>query len=213
MTSERLLDELASGLTPVRCRSAGRDGLIVGGLAVSELTLFLMMGLARPDMHHAMGEMSFWWKLATLGLLTVLAVTTAVRSFDPAVSPSRGLRWAAALAVIALLIGWGIDASHHASRPLLARLEWREGVNCLAWMVLLSLPMLAALAVLMRRGAPTHRRGSAMAAGLGAAAWGAFVFFFACGHDDPLYIVFWYGLGCVLVGLAGRTLLPFVARW
>jgi hypothetical protein len=213
MTSESLLDELASGLTPVRTRSARRDGMIVGGLALIELALFVMLGLCRPDMHHAMGQMSFWWKLATLGLIAAIGVGTAVRSLDPSVTPHRGLRWAAWIAGSALLIGWGIDATHHAGAPLLARLEWRAGMNCLFAMVLLSLPMLIALTVLMRRGAPTHRRESAMAAGLGAAAWGAFVFFFACGHDDPLYIVFWYGLGCLMTALAGRALLPLITRW
>jgi len=213
MTSERLLDELASGLTPVRTRSARRDGTIVGALALIELALFLMLGSSRPDMHHAMTQMSFWWKLATLGLLAAIGVGTAVRSLDPSVTPHRGLRLAAWLAGFALLIGWGIDATRHAGTPLLARLEWREGMGCLFAMVILSLPMLIALTVLMRRGAPTHRRESALAAGLGAAAWGAFVFFFRCSHDDPLYIVFWYGLGCVLTALAGRALLPLVTRW
>jgi len=213
MTSETLLDELASGLTPVRLRSARRDGMMVGALALIELALFLMMGFHRPDMAHAMAEPSFWWKLATLGLLAAVAIATAVRSFDPSVAPHRGLRWAAWLAGSALLIGWGIDATHHATAPLLARLEWRAGVSCLVSMVLLSLPMLIALTVLMRRGAPAHRSESALAAGLGAAAWGAFVFFFRCWHDDPLYIVFWYGLGCVLTALAGRALLPLITRW
>lgn len=128
MMNESLLDTLASGLTPVRSRSAWRDGMTVGALALAELALFLLLGLARPDMHHAMREPSFWWKLVTLGLLAILAVATAVRSFDPSVSPARGLRWAAAIGGSALLIGWGIDAAHHAGAPLLARLEWRAGV-------------------------------------------------------------------------------------
>lgn len=213
MTSDSLLDELASGLTPVRSRSAMRDGLAIGALAGLELALFLMMGCERPDLPHAMGEMSFWWKLISLGLLAGVAVVTAVRSFDPSVSPMKGLRWAAWLGGVALLAGWGIDTTHHANASLLARLDWREGVACLIAMVMLSLPVLIALTVLMRRGAPTDRRESALAAGLGAAAWGAFVFFFRCGHDDPLYIVFWYGTGCVLTALAGRALLPLVTRW
>lgn len=213
MTNERLLDELASGLIPVRSRSAWRDGLLVAALALIELALSLMLGLIRPDMHHAMGEMSFWWKLTAIGLLAGVAMATAVRSFDPTVSPSRGLRWIAGIAAVALLIGWGIDASRHEGASLLARLEWREGLACLGSMLLLSLPMMLALALLMRRGAPIDARASALAVGLGAAAWGAFVFFFCCGHDDPLYIVFWYGLGCVLAALTGRMLLPLVTRW
>jgi hypothetical protein len=213
MTSERLLDELASGLTPVRSRSAMRDGMAIAGLAAIELLLFLMLGLHRPDLPHAMGEMSFWWKLISLGLLAGVAVVTAVRSFDPSVSPMKGLRWAAWLGGVVLLTGWGIDTTHHADAPLLARLDWQAGMACLGSMVMLSLPLLIALTVLMRRGAPTDRRESALAAGLGAAAWGAFVFFFRCGHDDPLYIVFWYGSGCVLIAFAGRSLLPLVTRW
>lgn len=213
MTSERLLDKLASGLAPVRSRDARRDGLTLIALAAIELALFVLLGRVRPDMHHAMGQMSFWWKLVALGLLSIIAMTTALRSFDPSISPSRGLRWMACVGASALLIGWGIDASRHAGTSLLARLEWREGVGCLFAMTMLSLPMLIALAVLMRRGAPTDSRASALAIGLGAAAWGAFVFFFRCGHDDPFYIVVWYGLGCVLLGLAGRALLPLVTRW
>ncbi len=213
MASESLLDELAAGLTPVRSRSALWDGLIVGVLALIELALFLLLGFARPDLDHAMAEPSFWWKLTSLGLLAIVAVATAVRSFDPTISPHRGLRSATWLGGVALLVGWVIDATRHTRGPLFARLDWLQGVGCLFAMVVLSLPMLAALAVLMRRGAPTHRRESALAIGLGAAAWGAFVFFFRCGHDDPLYVAFWYGLGCVMVGLAGRALLPLVARW
>jgi hypothetical protein len=213
MTRERLLDELAFGLAPVRLRKLRHDGLIVGALAVTELALFLLLGLGRRDMGYAMGEPSFWWKLLSLGLLAIIGMVTAVRSSDPAVSPRAGLRWASWIGGVALLIGWGIDAAHRTAGPLLGRLEWREGVGCMLAMVLLSLPMLATLVVLMRRGAPTSRRDSAMAAGLGAGAWGAFVFFFQCPHDDPLYIVVWYGLGCLLLGFAGRVLLPAFTRW
>jgi Negative regulator of sigma F len=42
-------------------------------------------------------------------------------------------------------------------------------------------------ATLIRRGASTDRAGTALAAGLASAAWGAFVFVFACPSDDPLY--------------------------
>lgn len=213
MTSERLLDTLAGGLTPVRTRSARRDGLIVAALAALELGLFLLIGLGRHDMARAAHEPSFWWKLASLGLLAAVGMATAVRSFDPAVSPQRGLSWAAFIAGAALLVGWGIDAVHRTGAPLLARLEWREGVGCLLAMVLLSLPVLAVLAVLMRRGAPTSRSETGSAIGLGAGAWGAFVFFFQCPHDDPLYIVVWYGLGCLLVGTVGRAMLPRITRW
>ena len=55
--------------------------------------------------------------------------------------------------------------------------------------------------------------GGARARVLAAAAWGAFVFVVACPHDDPLYIAVWYVLGCSLVTVAARIVLPALARW
>jgi hypothetical protein len=71
----------------------------------------------------------------------------------------------------------------------------------------------AALGLLMRRGAPTDRPGSALAIGVASAGWGAFLFTFRCPHDDPLYIAVWYGLGCAIVAGLGYLALPRIARW
>ena len=51
----------------------------------------------------------------------------------------------------------------------------------------LSIPPAVARGVLVRGGAPTDRAGTALAAGLSSAAWGAFVFVFACPSDAPLH--------------------------
>jgi hypothetical protein len=65
----------------------------------------------------------------------------------------------------------------------------------------------------MRRGAPTDTAGTSLAVGIAAAAWGAFVFVFACPFDDPLYIAVWYTVGCGLVTILARLLLPRLVRW
>jgi hypothetical protein len=213
MTSERLIDDLATGLAPVRRRTARRDGILLALLGVVELALFFLMGAARHDIMLAMKLPSFWWKLGSLGLLVAFGMVTAVRSFDPAASPRRGLRWIGWLAGLALLIGWVIDAAHGGGPALIQRLDWRHGVDCMFAMAVLSIPMLIGLGLLMRRGAPTDRAGSALAVGLAGAAWGAFVFVFQCPHDDPFYIAVWFGLGCGLVALTGRLLVPLVTRW
>jgi hypothetical protein len=93
------------------------------------------------------------------------------------------------------------------------RLSWRNGVNCMIVMILLSMPFLGALALLMRRGAASRPGPSALAAGIAAAGWGAFVFTFACRGDDPLYVSVWYLAGCGVATLAARWLLPRTARW
>ena len=80
-----------------------------------------------------------------------------------------------------------------------ANKDWTQGLECVWKMVALSIPPAIAFGIPMRRGAPTNQPGTALAAGLSAAGWGAFVFVFACPSDDPLYIAVWYTLDCGLV--------------
>ncbi len=208
-----LIDRLAANLKPVRPRTNTRDGLLVGGLCILELALFLLLGAMRPDMPVAMRHPSFWWKLASLGLIAAVSGTASVASFHPAVSPRRRMRWVLAIVVACLAVGWALDAGRTGWASLDARLDWRHGVQCFTKMVLLAFPAVAGLSVLMRRGAPTDRSGTAWSVGIAAAAWGAFVFVFACPSDDPLYIAFWYMAACLSIAVVSRLLLPVLARW
>jgi hypothetical protein len=74
-------------------------------------------------------------------------------------------------------------------------------------------PAVIGLGLLMRRGAPTDHAGTALAAGLAAAAWGAFVFVFACRFDNPLHCAVWFSLACGAVTLFARWVLPGLTRW
>jgi hypothetical protein len=156
---------------------------------------------------------SFWWKLGSLGLIGIVSGTVAILSLDPVRSPRRGLRCIAALIAVCLASGWLLDASRDGLSTLISRLDWVDGLQCLYEMVILSVPAVIGLGLLMRRGAPTDRAGTALAAGLTAAAWGAFVFVFACPFDDPLYVAVWYSLGCSAVTLFARFTLPRLTRW
>jgi hypothetical protein len=182
-------------------------------LAVVELGLFLAFGLMRPDMPMAMHLPSFWWKLVSCGLISLVSSAVVVLSLDPIRSPRVGLRWVAVLIVLSLAAGWTIDASHGDYGALLARLDWRHGLQCLGTIAALSVPAVAALGLLMRRGAPTDPAGTALGAGLAAAAWGAFVFVFACPFDNPFYVFVWYLLACVTVTLFARIAFPRLTRW
>ncbi|WP_159832032.1 NrsF family protein [Novosphingobium sp. TCA1] len=213
MSNESLIETLVGELRPVRRRNPLRQGACLFGLAAIELAAFLALGTMRPDIGAAMSVTAFWWKLGSLAILAITGTFVAIQSFEPSASPRRGLRLWATLAVVTLLLGWVIDLSSAGLQVLLDRLSWQMGVECLATMTALSIPPLIALGILMRSGAPTDGSGSALAAGAGAATWGAFVFAFHCPSDDPFYIVVWYCLGCaIVVGLA-RLILPRVARW
>ena len=213
MRTDQFIDRLVDRLKPVRRRTAWGDVLLLIPLAAIELGLFLALGMMRPDMPMAMEQPSFWWKLTSLGLIAVVSGAVAILSLDPLRSPRRGLRWIVALVAFCLASGWILDASRDGLDALINRLDWRNGVQCLYKMVALSAPAVVGLGWLMRRGAPTDGAGTAWAAGLAAAGWGAFVFVFACPFDDPLYVAVWYSLGCGAVTLLARLTLPRLSRW
>ena len=213
MRTESLLDRLSQNLRPVRRRSILREALFLLFLGVVQVVVFLGMGFMRPDMPVAMGAPSFWWKLGSMGLIAVLGAGVTILSSDPVRSPRRGLRWILIWIVAIFATGWLIDSANNGLVDLARRLDWRQGMQCVWKMVALSIPPVIALSVLIRRGAPTDRAGTALAAGLSSAAWGAFVFVFACASDDPLYIVVWFTVGCTIVTMAARALLMSLSRW
>jgi len=213
MLNEQLLERLVTDLKPVRRRTWRRDALVFALLCVIELALFAGLGSARPDICAAMALPSFWWKLGSLGAIAVVGAAVAIVSLDPVESPRRGLHWLVGIVAICLAIGWLIDASGGGLQGLVARVDWPDGLECVGSMVLLSVPPVVGLGLLMRRGAPTDSGGTALAVGIAAAAWGAFVFVFACPYDDPLYVAVWYAVGCGLVTGFARLVLPWLTRW
>jgi hypothetical protein len=212
MTHDHLINRLAADLKPVRRRRLGVDMLIVTAICALELMLFFAYGAARP-MPMLMPQPSFWWRLASLGLIASISFSLAILSFNPAYSPKRASRWLLLIVGISLVFGFLINAGPDAQTGLVLRLHWQAGVQCATKMVLLSIPAVIALGILMRRGAPTDTRRTALLAGLAAASWGAFVFVFACPFNDPLYIAVWYAVGCGIVTALARIILPRLSRW
>jgi hypothetical protein len=213
MRTEALVEALSRDLKPVRPRSALRDAIVLCVVAVVELAAFFGAGLMRPDMHHAMHMPSFWWKMASMGVVAVSSATVALLSAYPTRSPRAGLRWLAMCIAAVFATGWLVDSMHDGFGLLMKRLDWEMGIQCTWKMVVLSVPSVVALGVLIRRGAPTDRFGTSLAAALGSAAWGAFIFVFACPSDDALYIAVWYSVGCGIVTLFGRSILARLFRW
>jgi hypothetical protein len=215
--SDPLIDALVADLGSVAPRRPGHELLLIAGLIVVELLLFVTLRTLRPDMPTAMTTPAFWWKSTAFAVLALLAAAAMLVSLDPAAASqrqsSRLWRWLGLAAPLALALGWLIDAGASDRAALLARLEWREGVDCLLNVGLLSLPLVSLLGVLMRRGASTQPARTAAAAGLAAAAFGAVIFALHCPHDDPLYVAVWYGGGVLAVAGLARGVLPRLTRW
>ncbi len=213
MRNEFSIEELVTDLRPVRCRSPWRDAALLVSVAVVELAVYHLLGFKRPDFAQAMYGASLSWKLGSLLLIALTAVATALRSLAPERSPRIGLRGVAAAVVLALLAGAALGGLPSSLADAARRLNWRDGLACVKDMVLLSIPPAVAFALPARRGAPTDIGGTALAAGLWAAGWGAFVFAFACPSDDPFYIAVWFAVGCGFTALVARLVIARLARW
>ena len=110
MRTESLVDRLSQNLRPVRPRSIKREALLLLVLGAVEAAAFVAMGFMRADMPVAMETPSFWWKLASTGLIAILGGGVALMSADPVRSPRRGLHWIVACAAV-------IFASRGTGRP------------------------------------------------------------------------------------------------
>src|SRR5258706_10683950 len=163
MSIDPLSDRLASELKPVRRRTAWSDALALLVLCAIELGLFVVMGMVRSDMPMAMHLPSFWWKLASLGLIGLVSGTVAIMSLDPVRSPRRGLRWIVALITVCLASGWLLDASRDGFSTLISRLDWVNGLQCVYRMAVLSAPAVIGLGPLIGRRAPAEQAGTALA--------------------------------------------------
>jgi hypothetical protein len=208
MSNDALILNLSASLVPVRRRSMARETALLLALCAMELVLLLGLGLMRPDMGQMIGSTYMLWKLGSLALLAGISCVVAIRSFSPVMSPRRGLMIALALAGIAMSAGVLLDPADGNGLSVLDRLSPVHGLLCATSIVILSLPIMAMLALLMQRGASTHPEGSALASGLAAGTCGALIFAFCCPINDPLYVIVWYFAGCATVVAAARWLLP-----
>ncbi|MFC0406825.1 NrsF family protein [Roseomonas elaeocarpi] len=208
MSNDALIDELSSGLVPVRPRNVAREAAWLAGLGVLELIIFLALGMMRPDMAAVIGQPFMWWKLGSLALLVAISGGTAVQSFSPTISPRRGLILTAGLAGAVVAAGLALGLVEQGAPGLSERLMPAHGLLCAGSIVVLSLPMLVGLSVFMRRGASAHAEGSALAVGLAGGSWGALVFAFCCPVNDPVYILFWYSAAFAITASLARLVLP-----
>lgn len=213
MRTDDLIAALAAEAAPVDRRAvAKRLGLYAFAvLPLSALTMVLWLHL-RPDLAEAVFSGFFWVKLAYALALALTGFLMAERLSRPGAPFQRPA--ASAVRVIIGMAVWGAAALYLTPAPERLALWLGHSYSvCGAYILTLSLPMLAAALLAARQGAPTRPRLAGLACGLFAGGLGAAVYCLHCPEAAPPFLATWYTLGMLATAALGAFLGPLTLKW
>lgn len=209
-------DDLIRALSADKEPSGPAPGLALAlagaaGFVVSVL-VFLWLVPLRPNLGEAMRSFPFMLKPLEMGLLVVASAIALLRLAQPGASLGRVI-WVAALVPVLMVAALGFEL------VTVPRVQWLDrlaGVHwqiCVLNMVILSLPILAALLVGLRYGAPTRPTLAGAGAGLLAGAMAASLYISHCPDDSPLFVAAWFTLAIAIATGIGAMAGSRVLRW
>lgn len=206
--------ELIAALTadpipePIRLGRRVVVALVIG--FVGSVALYCLMLGPRPDVAAAADTMRFWMKFVDSAAFALPTLLLTLRLARPDAKPGALALW---LVAPFILLAAGVTAELLAvpQSEWLTRLVGDNAMHCTGMIPVLAAPVLAALIVALRAGAPLHPGLTGALAGAAAAGVGALVYASSCPDDSPLFVATWYPLAtliCMGVGaVAGRRFL------
>ena len=212
MKTGDLIDLLAQDAAPARPGFAWRRlavALAMGGAVTLMAVVFWLR--CQPLLAVAV-QPWFWMKAGYTGLLAV-GGAVLVRRLS---TPGAGLKRApiAILAVIAVMIALGAGQLLHAEPAqrltVLLGDTWRV---CSKLILLLSVPIYAALVLAIRALAPVNLTRTGAAAGFAAGALAATLYGLHCPEQGAAFVVTWYSLGVAASTALGAVSGRWLLRW
>lgn len=184
---------------------------IAVGFAVSAVLFWTNLG-PRPDIAAVAVTVRFDLKIVQALLLAATAAALVLRL----ARPGAGTGWQkAALTAAPALLALAVIAELLTvpAGEWQAKLVGSNARICLTAIPLLSLPLLAALLLALRHGAPTSRTAAGAAAGLVAGGLAAALYATHCTDDSPLFVATWYSIAIGAVTVLGALLGRRLLRW
>jgi hypothetical protein len=195
---------------PIRLGRRVAFALVVG-LAASVALYGLLLG-PRPDVAAACGTVRFWLKFVDSFAFALPTVLLTLRLARPDAKPRALALWLLAPFIL-LAAGVVVELLVVPRSEWMSRLMGATALHCTITIPMLAAPILAALIVALRAGAPLYPVLTGAMAGAAAAGVGALVYASSCPGDSPLFVATWYPLAtliCMGVGaLAGRRFLAW----
>lgn len=210
MRTAELIAALAADPVPEPIRLNRR---LVAALAlglIGTLALYALFLGPRPDFVASVRTVRFDLKFVDSFALALPSFLLMLRLARPDAKPRALAFW---LLAPFLLLGVGVFAELIVvpQSEWLTRLVGENSMFCTRTIPILAAPLLAALIVAMRAGAPLHPGLTGAIAGAASAGFAALFYASHCPDDSPLFVATWYPLAtliCAGVGaLAGRRFL------
>lgn len=212
MKTDDLIRALAADREPTG--PAPGLALALAGAAgfVLSVLLFLWLVPLRPHLGELMHSFPFMLKPIEMGILVVASAVLVLRLARPEGSLGRVL-WLVALvpAIMAAALIFEM-----ASVPRVLWLDRLAGVHwyiCVMNMVILSLPVTAALLFGLRHGAPARPALAGAGAGLLGGAIAASIYISHCPDDSPIFVAAWFTLAIAIATCIGAFAGGRLLRW
>lgn len=184
---------------------------MIPAVAAAVLMLWATLGF-RDDLLQSLVTPVSALRFVLTGALGLTAVRLALVLARP---EGRGLArlWpVAAVAAAALgLLVWAYLSTPSEGRQM--AIVGKTMVTCLVTIPLLSILPVAAVLVMLRKGATTAPAFAGFIAGLAGSGFAAVVYAMHCTEDSPLFYVTWYGLAIGGVALVSTLIGARLLRW
>jgi hypothetical protein len=210
-TSE-LIAALAADPIPEPIRLGRRiPAALVIGFVTSAAVFFFMHG-PRPDIAAAAETVRFWLKFVDSFAFALPSLLLTLQLARPDTKPGALALWLIAPFVL-LAAGVVVELIIMPQSAWMPRLIGANAMHCTTTIPMLAAPILVALIVALRAGAPLHPSLTGALAGAASAGAAALIYAPTCPDDSPLFVATWYPLAtliCMGVGaLAGRRFLTW----
>jgi hypothetical protein len=212
MRTEDLIEALAADLKPISPVALQKRLLRAASIGTA-ITLAIVLGSGlRDDLVLALGQLDFWRKPMFTFAVALLGLSTVFQASRPGTELTRRAFWIIApfvvIACLALVELAPLDAAER-------RVTWlgQTSLSCPFGILLLSIPVLTALLVSMRRLAPTRPAIAGFAAGLASGGLAATMYSLHCPEWAASFVATWYALGILASGVLGAVVGRRVLHW
>ncbi len=211
MRTDELIQAMAADTTRPQPLAVALPAAVLV-IAVAVAAVFLSMVGPRPDWGDALMQVRVLLKNAYPPVLALGALGAALRLARPGgdLGPWRLVLFAVPAA---LAVAVAVELVRMPEAGWMPAMMGQSRQQCVSYITIMGLPLLAGALWALRRGASTRPTLSGAVAGLLAGGAAASVYAIHCTEDSPLFYALWYVLAILAVTAIGAALGSRVLRW